>query len=241
MTIEQYAREIAEAVMVEVRYIAKDAYREFPWDNLDAIIASVPAPDVQAQEGLSDEYKEGGAHAIAYLTEDQGYRSPEQVQAQIDAAPNGYADRAFTDAEWATRYAEKCRERDVALAARDERAPFCEKHRADEQWRGLTDCLACATEELEARVTEFDSQIDAARAEEREATWFLLYGGTSADGAGPGKYVGRTTDPEVARAHHHEVKNDPYSTGYVEIVTDSTCRRAWSADEIRARSGAKVV
>lgn len=111
---------------------------------------TTPAPDVQAQELCK--------HEVELC----------KVQAQIDAPPAGYADRAFTDAEWAIQYAKKCRERDAALVARDEHAPFCEKHRADEQWRGLTDCLACATEELEARVVELDSQIDAAVATAKE-------------------------------------------------------------------------
>lgn len=63
--------------------------------------------------------------------------------------------------------------------------------------------------------------------------WFLLYGGTSEDGAGPGRYVGRTTDRDAALRHFHEIKRNPYSTGGVDIVTDSTLRRALHASDIK--------
>lgn len=55
----------------------------------------------------------------------------------------------------------------------------------------------------------------------RTDTWFLLYGGSSVDGRGPGIYKGRTADESVAREHHSEISKDPYSTGYVLRVTDS--------------------
>lgn len=51
--------------------------------------------------------------------------------------------------------------------------------------------------------------------------WFLLYGGSSADGRGPGRYEGRTDDPEVARAHHEKIRANPYTTGYVQIIDDT--------------------
>lgn len=70
-----------------------------------------------------------------------------------------------------------------------------------------------------------------------EPTWFLLYGGTSEDGAGPGVYVGRTTDPKVATNHNRNIKRDPYSTGYVLVVTDTQCRRAWSSESFSAGGG----
>jgi hypothetical protein len=56
-------------------------------------------------------------------------------------------------------------------------------------------------------------------------TWFLLYGGTSVDGRGPGQYQGRTTDRAVARRHWDQTRKAPYSVGYVQAVTDSTTRR----------------
>lgn len=59
-------------------------------------------------------------------------------------------------------------------------------------------------------------------------TWFLLYGGSSVDGAGPGKYEGRTTDKATAFAHSEKCRRNPYSTGYVLVVTDAKVERAWA-------------
>ncbi len=56
--------------------------------------------------------------------------------------------------------------------------------------------------------------------------WFLLFGGSSPDGRGEGKYIGRTTDPKAAAWHWRKVHADPYSTGYVLIVTDKSLARA---------------
>jgi len=58
-------------------------------------------------------------------------------------------------------------------------------------------------------------------------TWFLLFGGSSEDGSGPGKYVGRTTDKQAAIAHHQKCTSDPYNSGYVMIVKDDRLGRAW--------------
>lgn len=55
--------------------------------------------------------------------------------------------------------------------------------------------------------------------------WFLLYGGSSEDGLGPGIYIGRTTDEAVARKHAEECSKNPYSTGYVNVVTDDKILR----------------
>lgn len=52
--------------------------------------------------------------------------------------------------------------------------------------------------------------------------WYLLYGGSSVDGSGPGKYIGRTTESDVAFKHAKECASDPYSTGYVIAVTDKS-------------------
>lgn len=57
--------------------------------------------------------------------------------------------------------------------------------------------------------------------------WFLLYGGTSCDGAGPGKYIGRTLDVDEARKHFLKCRKNPYSTGKVEIITDTEHHIAW--------------
>ena len=58
------------------------------------------------------------------------------------------------------------------------------------------------------------------------APWFLLFGGSSADGLGPGVFVGRTTVPAEAERHYRMVRRDPYSTGYVVIVSDDSYVRA---------------
>jgi hypothetical protein len=54
--------------------------------------------------------------------------------------------------------------------------------------------------------------------------WYLLFDGTSVDGSGHGCYVGRTTDPEVAKAHFEKCRSDPYNVGDVQIVTDDTIK-----------------
>jgi hypothetical protein len=60
--------------------------------------------------------------------------------------------------------------------------------------------------------------------------WYLLFDGTSVDGTGPGKYIGRTTDYEEARKHYKKCEHNPYSVGKVVIVTDTRHDRAWSGD-----------
>jgi hypothetical protein len=56
-------------------------------------------------------------------------------------------------------------------------------------------------------------------------TWYCLYAGESVDGRGDAKYVGRTTDENEAKVHYYECKNNPYSTGYVMIYTDTKAGR----------------
>lgn len=58
-------------------------------------------------------------------------------------------------------------------------------------------------------------------------TWYLLFDGTSVDGRGEGRYIGRTTDPEKAKRHYQKCSENPYSVGHVAIVTDTTMERAW--------------
>ncbi len=54
-------------------------------------------------------------------------------------------------------------------------------------------------------------------------TQYLLYGGSSVDGRGPGEYKGRTTDVNVAAKYYvEEILANPYSIGYVEAVTDTS-------------------
>ncbi len=49
-------------------------------------------------------------------------------------------------------------------------------------------------------------------------TRYLLYGDTSVDGRGPAVYLGLTVDVNVAAKFYLETQN-PYSTGYVEVLT----------------------
>ena len=69
------------------------------------------------------------------------------------------------------------------------------------------------------------------RSEETMETWYLLFDGSSADGRGQGRYIGRTTDKEAARKHYMKCAKDPYSTGRVDIVTDTKIERAWSGTD----------
>jgi hypothetical protein len=70
-----------------------------------------------------------------------------------------------------------------------------------------------------------------------QETWYLLFGGTSVDGAGQGQYMGRTTDKEVARQHYQACANNPYSTGNVIIVTDTDYQQAGWLTKWDARPG----
>ena len=57
--------------------------------------------------------------------------------------------------------------------------------------------------------------------------WYLLYGGTSSDGAGGGSYVGRTTSKEEAIEHWTNCRRDPYSVGGVSVLTDKESWIIW--------------
>lgn len=51
--------------------------------------------------------------------------------------------------------------------------------------------------------------------------WFLMYGGSSEDGRGPGQYLGRTFHPCHALTFYRKhIKGNPYSTGYITAVFD---------------------
>ncbi len=66
-------------------------------------------------------------------------------------------------------------------------------------------------------------------------TWYLLYGGTSADGLGKGYYVGRTTDMFTAIEHFNKQKNDPFSIGEVQIVRDDEITVAYYLNDFREK------
>jgi hypothetical protein len=65
------------------------------------------------------------------------------------------------------------------------------------------------------------------------ATWYLLFGGTSVDGAGPAKYCGRTVFRDIAQRHFLESSGDPYSVVYVVKVTDAEHLRGTRMGELR--------
>jgi hypothetical protein len=52
--------------------------------------------------------------------------------------------------------------------------------------------------------------------------WYLLYDGQSTDGRGHAKYLTRTTDKQIAEMHYRKIIKNPYSNGYVVILTDKT-------------------
>lgn len=56
--------------------------------------------------------------------------------------------------------------------------------------------------------------------------WYLLFDGSSPDGRGYPKFVGRTTNKAEAKKHHEKVSRDPYSTGMVMIANDNSYTRA---------------
>lgn len=60
--------------------------------------------------------------------------------------------------------------------------------------------------------------------------WYLLFDGSSPDGRGEPKYVGRTTHKEEAKKHFNKVESSPYSTGKVMIANDFAYRRATPTD-----------
>jgi hypothetical protein len=50
--------------------------------------------------------------------------------------------------------------------------------------------------------------------------WYLLYGGSSADGRGSGEFLERTLSLEKAKAHAVKIQKDPYSMGSVWLISD---------------------
>lgn len=62
-------------------------------------------------------------------------------------------------------------------------------------------------------------------------TWYILYGGQSVDGLGPGRFCGRTTDINRALEHYRSVRKNPYSTGGVRIVTDTREKMAFTESD----------
>jgi hypothetical protein len=62
-------------------------------------------------------------------------------------------------------------------------------------------------------------------------TWYLLFDGNSPDGRGTGNYLGRTIDVDGALNHFWKTKTNPYSTGYVMIVTDKIFKVAFKESD----------
>lgn len=94
--------------------------------------------------------------------------------------------------------------------------------------------LRSQNEKLQAEIAGLREQITG--------PWFLLFGGSSPDGCGPGKYVGRTCNAETAIGHIRSVEADSYSTGYVVLFgsVNIQCRREQDLrSAIDAARGAK--
>lgn len=69
-------------------------------------------------------------------------------------------------------------------------------------------------------------QIAAPHPYAKLTSWFLLYGGSSEDGMGPPVYKGRTIHPDAALTFYRKnIKNNPYSTGNVTLITDKEERQ----------------
>lgn len=59
-------------------------------------------------------------------------------------------------------------------------------------------------------------------------TVYVLYGGTSVDGAGPGEYKGFTIHKDVAYKHLCEISKDKqYSVGYVLEYTQTGVKKIY--------------
>lgn len=61
---------------------------------------------------------------------------------------------------------------------------------------------------------------------------YLLFDGTSTDGRGAPKYIGRTTDKKKAEKHYKSCQS-PYSTGKIMVLTDDSFYQAIQSDLIR--------
>lgn len=51
---------------------------------------------------------------------------------------------------------------------------------------------------------------------------YILYGGESADGTGSGYFLKATESKEEALKHYKSIKSNPYSTGEVQVLTESS-------------------
>jgi hypothetical protein len=60
--------------------------------------------------------------------------------------------------------------------------------------------------------------------------WYLLFGGTSSDGRGEPRYIGRTSHKAVAKEHFEGINSNPYSTGKVMIANDFELKQASKHD-----------
>ena len=58
-------------------------------------------------------------------------------------------------------------------------------------------------------------------------TWFVLFEGISVDGrGGRARFLKRTLDLSEAKAHYQACRDDPYSIGYVLVITETECSHA---------------
>lgn len=62
--------------------------------------------------------------------------------------------------------------------------------------------------------------------------WYLLYGGTSEDGTGPGYYEGRTVSQREVLRHFRKLKKRGwYSVGYIVMVTDTHTVKLYNKED----------
>jgi hypothetical protein len=99
-------------------------------------------------------------------------------------------------------------------------------------------------ERLDATATVAIAGLKYAEAEVERLTqrWergpiFVLYGGQSVDGSGPGTYEGFTLDRAVAIKHFKGVKANPYSTGFVEVLTPTRSYQPFDLSELEREGG----
>lgn len=56
-------------------------------------------------------------------------------------------------------------------------------------------------------------------------TIYLLFDGSSEDGRGTPSFIEATEDRIKALSHYQKVTDNPYSTGYVQVLTKTSLER----------------
>lgn len=73
---------------------------------------------------------------------------------------------------------------------------------------------------LEAVYSKYDRLIASLQLQLDSGTEYLLFDGSSPDGRGDPKFVGRTRDKIAAMEHHLECRANPYSCGKVMTLNE---------------------